>query len=115
MRFFVIGGLLLFGLGSLLLLLFRGHPWVMALRWAGLFLLLGGGFRKRSLTYWIFVAVLFGLELGLDSPPFAVHLRFLSDVFLRLIKVIVAPLIRRHSRHRYCRPRRCAQARAYRS
>ena len=65
----------------------------MALRWAGLFFLLCGGFRKRSLTYWIFFAVLFGLELGLDSPPFAVHLRFLSDIFLRLIKVIVAPLI----------------------
>jgi len=89
----VIGGLLLFGLGSLLLVLFRGHPWVMVLRWAGLLFLLCGGFRKRSLTYWIFFAVLFGLELGLDSPRFAVHLRFLSDIFLRLIKVIVAPLI----------------------
>ena len=89
----MIGGLLLFGLGSLLLALLRGHASAMALRWAGLFLLLCGGFRKRSLTYWIFVAVLFGLELGLDSPPFAVHLRFLSDIFLRLIKVIVAPLI----------------------
>ena len=87
------GGLLLFGLGSLLLALLRGHASVMALRWAGLFFLLCGGFRKRSLTYWIFFAVLFGLELGLDSPPFAVHLRFLSDIFLRLIKVIVAPLI----------------------
>ena len=92
-RLFVIGGLLLFGLGSLLLALLRGHASVMALRWVGLFFLLCGGFRKRSLTYWIFVAVLFGLELGLDSPPFAVHLRFLSDIFLSLIKVIVAPLI----------------------
>src|SRR5262249_8164875 len=30
---------------------------------------------------------------GLDLPQFAVRLRFLSDIFLRLIKVIVAPLI----------------------
>lgn len=34
-----------------------------------------------------------GLELGLDAPQFATHLRVLSDIFLRLIKVIVAPLI----------------------
>src|SRR5437762_11799819 len=34
-----------------------------------------------------------GLELGLDAPAFASNLRFLSDIFLRLIKVIVAPLI----------------------
>ena len=34
-----------------------------------------------------------GLEIGLDAPPFAAHLRVFSDIFLRLIKVIVAPLI----------------------
>ena len=37
--------------------------------------------------------MLAGLEVGLDAPQFAVQLRFLSDIFLRLIKVIVAPLI----------------------
>jgi proton glutamate symport protein len=37
--------------------------------------------------------MLVGLEVGLDRPQFAVHLRLLSDIFLRLIKVIVAPLI----------------------
>ena len=37
--------------------------------------------------------MLSGFELGLDSPAFAVQLRVLSDIFLRLIKVIVAPLI----------------------
>jgi proton glutamate symport protein len=34
-----------------------------------------------------------GAELGLDAPAFAVHLRVFSDIFLRLIKTIVAPLI----------------------
>ena len=34
-----------------------------------------------------------GWEIGLDWPGFAAHLRVLSDIFLRLIKVIVAPLI----------------------
>ena len=37
--------------------------------------------------------MLAGFEVGLDRPQFAVHLRLLSDIFLRLIKVIVAPLI----------------------
>ena len=92
-RLLLIGGLSLFAVGSLLLALFPGHPWVAAIHWAGLLLLFYSGLGKRSLTYWIFFAMLFGLELGLHSPQFAVHLRFLSDIFLRLIKVIVAPLI----------------------
>ena len=37
--------------------------------------------------------MLLGLEIGLDWPQFASHLRILSDIFLRLIKLIVAPLI----------------------
>src|SRR5271169_4841055 len=37
--------------------------------------------------------MLLGGELGLDRPQFAEHLRVFSDIFLRLIKVIVAPLI----------------------
>lgn len=59
----------------------------------GLLLLAVAGLQKRSLTYWIFFAMLLGLEIGLDQPQFAEHLRVLSDIFLRLIKVIVAPLI----------------------
>src|SRR5258708_11314094 len=64
-----------------------------ALRWSGLLLLAYAGVRGRSLTYWIFIAMLVGFELGIDRPEFAVHLRVLGDIFLRLIKVIVAPLI----------------------
>ena len=37
--------------------------------------------------------MLLGGEIGLDRPQFAEHLRVFSDIFLRLIKVIVAPLI----------------------
>lgn len=89
----MIGGLLLFATGSLLLALLPGRSSVALLRWAGLLALVYGGLRKRSLTYWIFFSMLVGLELGLDWPQFATHLRVLSDIFLRLIKVIVAPLI----------------------
>jgi len=48
---------------------------------------------KRSLTTWIFVAMLAGAALGHDWPQVAVNLRVISMIFLRLIKTIIAPLI----------------------
>lgn len=48
---------------------------------------------RRSLTAWIFVAMLAGIELGVDAPGLAVESRVFSDIFLRLIRMIVAPLI----------------------
>ena len=92
-RFALIAGLSLFVLGSLFLALFSAQLWIAALRWIGLAVLVYAGRQKRSLTYWIFFAMLFGLELGLAWPDAASRLRVLSDIFLRLIKVIVAPLI----------------------
>jgi proton glutamate symport protein len=89
----LLGGLLLFAVGALLLAFFPGYFWVTLLRWVGLIALAYVGIAKRSLTYWIFFSMLFGLEVGLDWPQFAGHLRILSDIFLRLIKLIVAPLI----------------------
>jgi proton glutamate symport protein len=89
----VICGLLLFAVGALLLAFFPGHSWTALLRWAALLILAYAGIGRRSLTYWIFFAMLLGLEIGLDWPHFATHLRILSDIFLRLIKLIVAPLI----------------------
>jgi proton glutamate symport protein len=86
-------GFLLFALGCLLLALHQGHHVAPVLRWLGLLALAVAGIRKRSLTFWIFFAMLAGLEIGLDRPQFAEQLRLLSDIFLRLIKVIVAPLI----------------------
>lgn len=64
-----------------------------AVRWLGLAVLCVFAIQRKSLTPWIFVSMLVGAELGLDAPKFAVSLRFLSDIFLRLIKTIVAPLI----------------------
>jgi proton glutamate symport protein len=89
----VLIGVVLFSAGVILLPFFQQHPWLAGIRWAGLICLVIGGFRKRSLTYWIFFAMLLGGEIGVDRPEFAQHLHFLSDIFLRLIKVIVAPLI----------------------
>jgi proton glutamate symport protein len=64
-----------------------------ALRWLAITLLAVYAVRRRTLTPWIFVAMVAGAELGFDAPHFAVSLRVFSDIFLRLIKAIVAPLI----------------------
>lgn len=92
-KIFLTIGLVLFAAGCLLLIPFPGHRSLIVLRCFALLVLAVAGLRSRSLTFWIFFAMLAGLELGLDSPAFATQLRFLSDIFLRLIKVIVAPLI----------------------
>src|SRR6267142_4457964 len=89
----VVAGLLVFAAGCLLLIPFPGHKFLIVFRCFGLLILAAAGLRNRTLTFWIFFAMLAGLELGLDAPAFAVQLRMLSDIFLRLIKVIVAPLI----------------------
>ena len=86
-------GLLLFAVGIAARIGFGYHPWIFAMRWLGLAALFVDGWRRKSLTYWIFVSMLVGAEIGIDSPHFAEHTRILSDIFLRLIKVIVAPLI----------------------
>jgi proton glutamate symport protein len=50
-------------------------------------------FKKRSLTTWILVCMVAGAEFGYDIPAVARKLQFLSDIFLRLIKTIIAPLL----------------------
>jgi proton glutamate symport protein len=46
-----------------------------------------------GLTAWIFIGMAVGLALGIFAPQFAVQLAPLSNIFLRLIKSIIAPLI----------------------
>ncbi len=53
----------------------------------------GGGISGTFAHLLDFFSMLLGGEIGLDRPQVAEHLRVLSDIFLRLIKVIVAPLI----------------------
>jgi proton glutamate symport protein len=86
-------GVGIFLIGALLPVWMGAHLSFEVVRWVGLALVAAGGWRGSSLTYWILFAMLLGGEIGLDQPHFAEHLRFLSDIFLRLIKVIVAPLI----------------------
>jgi proton glutamate symport protein len=63
------------------------------LRWAGVGLFLPFALRRRSLLVWTFFAMLAGAELGVDAPQAAAQTHFLGDIFLRLIRMIVAPLI----------------------
>jgi proton glutamate symport protein len=48
---------------------------------------------KVSLTAWIFIALVVGILLGIFFPAFARSLGPISDVFLRLIKSIIGPLL----------------------
>jgi len=66
---------------------------VGALRSLALVALVLYGCLKRTLTAWIFIAMLLGAEIGHDFPNAATHLRVLAMIFLRLIKTIIAPLL----------------------
>jgi proton glutamate symport protein len=49
--------------------------------------------RRLSLTAWIFIGMAAGIALGAAAPSVASKLGPISNIFLRLIKSIVAPLI----------------------
>ncbi len=49
--------------------------------------------KKLSLTAWIFIALVLGVLLGVFFPAFSTHLAPISNIFLRLIKSIVGPLL----------------------
>jgi proton glutamate symport protein len=63
------------------------------LRWVVIAALVGYVARRGSLTAWILVSMVIGAEVGHDFPEVAVSLRILSQIFLRLIRTIVAPLL----------------------
>jgi proton glutamate symport protein len=49
--------------------------------------------RRVSLTQWILVSMVVGVLLGVYAPDFAQSLKPLSNVFLRMIKSIIVPII----------------------
>jgi proton glutamate symport protein len=64
-----------------------------ALRWILLLLFARYAVKRRSLVPWIFVGMATGAEFGHDWPVAAVHFQIFGTIFLRLIKVIIAPLL----------------------
>ncbi|HEX4887778.1 MAG TPA: cation:dicarboxylase symporter family transporter [Luteibaculaceae bacterium] len=63
------------------------------LKYITLGLLLTVAVMRKNLTFWIFTAMAVGIEIGASFPEIALKLKVLSDIFLRLIKTIIAPLI----------------------
>jgi proton glutamate symport protein len=62
-------------------------------RWLLIGSLILFAFYKKSLTTWIMVSMAIGIEIGLDFPIFSQNLKILSQIFLKLIKTIIAPLL----------------------
>ena len=62
-------------------------------RWLAIAGLVVLGFRHRTLTTWILLAMVLGAEVGHDFPHQAVQLHVLSEIFLRMVKTIIAPLL----------------------
>jgi len=63
------------------------------LRWIGIAILLGLALLRPSLLRWTVLAMLAGVELGIDAPRAALQTHLLAELFLRLIRMIVAPLL----------------------
>lgn len=69
------------------------HEGLMASRWLFVISMCLFAWNKKSLTTWILTAMIIGTEIGLDFPVFSQNLQFLSKIFLRMVKTIVAPLL----------------------
>lgn len=87
------------GLASLLWVFSRfahltapGYVYLIS-RWLAIGGLVYYGIKRRSLTAWILISMVVGAEIGHDFPAFAQQLSVLRNIFLRLIKTIIAPLI----------------------
>jgi aerobic C4-dicarboxylate transport protein len=46
-----------------------------------------------KLWFWIIVAMAAGITLGLAAPQVAVHMKWLADAFIQLIRMVAAPVI----------------------
>ncbi len=49
--------------------------------------------KKKSLTTWIFFSMLAGVEFGYDLPVVAKEMNLVSQIFIHLVKTIIAPLL----------------------
>lgn len=63
------------------------------LRWVFITSLIIYAIYKKSLTTWILSSMIIGVEIGLDFPLFATNLKVLSNIFLRMVKTIIAPIL----------------------
>src|SRR5687768_9152806 len=66
---------------------------LLSFRWIFIGCIILYAIYKRSLTTWILVSMIVGVEIGLDFKEFSQNLRVLSQIFLRLVKTIIAPIL----------------------
>ncbi len=62
-------------------------------RWLTVLLIILYAIKKGSLTTWILLSMMVGVEIGLNFPLFAQNLQVLSKIFLSLVKTIIAPIL----------------------
>ncbi len=68
-------------------------PALAAARWLAIGVLALWAIRRRTLGAWMLVAIVAGAELGHDAPGIARNLGVLGQIFLRLIKMVIGPLL----------------------
>ncbi len=69
------------------------HFVLVASRWITWAFFIFYAIRKKSLTTWILLSMVIGVEIGINYPDFAQNLAVLSKIFLRLVKTIIAPIL----------------------
>ena len=85
---------------TLVLLVIKANSWLeispvflLVFRLFSVAMLILYAVRKKSLTTWILVSMVAGAEFGYDFPAIGKSLKVLSDIFLRMVKTIIAPLL----------------------
>jgi proton glutamate symport protein len=69
-------------------------PWILILsRWIPLVIYFLFATKKKRLTTWIFVSMIMGVEFGYDLPLIAKEMNLISQIFIHLVKTIIAPLL----------------------
>lgn len=66
---------------------------LIPLRWLPIILFMLYAAKKKSLTTWIFFSMLAGVEFGYDLPVVAREMNIVSQIFIHLVKTIIAPLL----------------------
>ena len=66
---------------------------LMSIRWLALASLIVYAIIKRNLTTSILISMLVGTEIGYDFPTMGTELHFLRQIFLQMIKTVIAPLL----------------------
>ena len=66
---------------------------LIPLRWLPIAIFMLYAVKKKSLTTWIFFSMLAGVEFGYDLPVVAKEMNLVSQIFIHLVKTIIAPLL----------------------